>query len=277
MNQDNRIIEDMKKLGLSEYEIKAYLSLLQIYPVNGYALSKNSSIPRSRIYEILDSLKKKQIVFEETVEGTTLYHPINPKVLINKYKDDFQNVLSHVDEYTNQLYQVKENDNKLIVLKGRNKIIDFANTLISKANKRIALSIWHEEIQDLSEALDKALSRGVILRGVYFGHTNPYEDLVPHRRIERYLSEKNERYFTMTIDGEDVMSGIVSRGADSQVTWTKDIGFIELSEDYIAHDLMINQYSKQLTSNQKKEFEDFSDRIRKDYFGFTEEEFKTFK
>lgn len=277
MNQDNRIIEDMKKLGLSEYEIKAYLSLLQVHPVNGYVLSKNSGIPRSRVYEVLESLVNKHIVFEEIGDDVTLYHPINPKDLISKYKNDFQNVLSHVASYTEDLFQKNENDNKLIVLKGRNKILDFSKSLISKSNKRIALSIWDEEMQELSEALGNALDRGVRLRGIYFGHVNPFDDLITHRRIERYLSEKNERYLTITIDGKDVMSGVISRGEDSQVTWTKDLGFLELSEDYIAHDLMINRYASELKGNQKKHFEDFSDRVRKDYFGFSEDDFKTFK
>lgn len=45
MNSESLIIENMKKLGLSEYEVKAYLKLLEKYPVNGYTLSKNLGIP----------------------------------------------------------------------------------------------------------------------------------------------------------------------------------------------------------------------------------------
>jgi len=65
MKAEAHIIENMKKLGFSEYESRVYLSLLTHYPVNGYTLSKNSGIPRSRIYEVLESLKAKQVVFEK--------------------------------------------------------------------------------------------------------------------------------------------------------------------------------------------------------------------
>lgn len=51
MNGTTSIIQDMKSLGLSEYEAKSYLNLLEQNPVNGYILSKNFGIPRSRIYE----------------------------------------------------------------------------------------------------------------------------------------------------------------------------------------------------------------------------------
>lgn len=276
MENDLLIIEDMKKLGLSEYEVKAYLKLLEQYPVNGYTLSKNSGIPRSRIYEVLDSLKNKQLVFEQIEEKTTLYQPIEPKLLVNKFKNNFDNILNHVEEYTEKVYSQRQNDNELIVIKGRNKIIDFVNALISEAKKRIAVSIWEDEINDISKALNDAIGRGVMLRGIYFGKNNLFKELVPHRRIERYLSEKNERYMTIIIDGIYVVGGIVSRGEESQVTWTKDIGFVEMSEDYIAHDLMVNLYSNKLEQDERKEYEDYLDNIRKDYFGFSDEEFERF-
>ncbi|WP_066500439.1 TrmB family transcriptional regulator [Abyssisolibacter fermentans] len=271
------IIEDMKKLGLTEYEVKAYLTLLEKYPVNGYVLSKNSAIPRSRIYEVLDSLKKKQIVFEQSDNNTTIYHPLEPTLLIDKLKNNFEDILSHVNDYTKKIYLKPKNNNELIVIKGRDNIIEFINTLICEAKKRIAVSIWEEEINDISKALNDAVNRGVILRGIFFGKNNPYKDIVTHRRIERYLSEKNERYMSIIIDGIHVVSGIISRGNESQVTWTKDIGFVEMSEDYIAHDLMVNLYSQNLEEDEREKFENYMDNIRRNYFGFTKQEFENFK
>lgn len=277
MSNELLIIEDMKKLGLSEYEVKAYIKLLEQYPVNGYVLSKNSGIPRSRIYEVLDSLKKKQIVFEQIEDNTTLYHPLEPSLLISKLKNNFEDILHHVDEYTKKIYSKQENTNELIVIKGRNKIMDFINALIREAEKRIAVSIWEEEINDISKVLNEAISKGVMIKGIYFGKNNPYKEIVTHRRIERYLSEKSERYMTIIIDGIHVVSGIISREEESQVTWTKDKGFVEMSEDYIAHDLMVNLYSKKLEKDERKEYESYLDNIRKEYYGFTDEEFKRFK
>lgn len=277
MSNELLIIEDMKKLGLSEYEVKAYLKLLEEYPVNGYSLSKNSGIPRSRIYEVLDSLKKKQIVFEEIEGKTTLFHPLDPKLLLNKFKNTFENIFDNVDEYTKKVYYEQQNDNKLIFIKGRNKIIEFVNTLISDAKKIIAVSVWEEEMNDISIGLDDAISRGVKLRGIYFGKKNPYKEIVTHRRIERYLAEKSERYMTIIIDDIHVVSGIISRGEGSKVTWTKDRGFAEMTEDNIVHDLMVNLYSEKLEEDKRKEYENYLDNIRKEYFGFTDEEFDRFE
>lgn len=277
MDNESMIIEDMKKLGLTEYEVKAYLKLLESHPVNGYTLSKNSSIPRSRIYEVLDSLKNKQLVFEQNEGDSVIYHPLEPKLLINKLKNNFQDILNNVEEYTEKVYLRDTSDNKLTSIRGRDNIIDFLNLLISNAEKRIAVSIWEEEINDISKSLEAAVNRGVTLRGIYFGKNNPYKQLVTHRRIERYLAEKKERYMTVTVDGIHVLYGVISRGEESTVTWAKDPGFVDISEDYICHDLMVNLYSNKLEEEERKNYEDFLDRARREYYDFTEEEFNNFK
>lgn len=272
-----QIINDMKILGLNEYEIKAYLSLLSEYPVNGYNLSKSSGIPRSRIYEVLENLKNKQIVFEEQGEKAVIYYPIEPALLIEKMKSTFGRVLENVDTYTRKLYSSKKIDNNLTVIKGTKNIIDFSNLLISQAVERISLFLWDDEMPFLQNNLDEAIKRGVVLKGIYFGQNNPFKELVIHRRINRYLSEKKERHMIIAIDTKEVLSGIISRGDESQVTWTKDRGFVRMGEDYIEHDLMINLYAYRLTGKEKDDFEQFVDEVRKEYSGFTEEQIRNFQ
>ncbi|MCP3873086.1 MAG: TrmB family transcriptional regulator, partial [Desulfobacteraceae bacterium] len=243
MDQQLLIMNDMKKLGFSEYECKAYLKLIEDFPLNGYALSKNSGIPRSRIYEVLKNLIDKQMVFEQVQEKNKLYYPVEPDIFIKKLKTHYKEVFSNISKFAGKLYKEKKQDDKLVVIKGRQNIISFLKILIRGAHKRIALSVWEEEIKDLTKEIDKALKRGVVLKGIYFGESNPYDTLVPHRRIKRYMAEKKERYMCIIIDGAHTISGIVSRGENSKVTWSQDEGFIEISEDYIAHDLVVNLYS----------------------------------
>jgi len=267
----------MKKLGFSEYECKAYLKLLEDFPLNGYTLSKNSGIPRSRIYEVLKNLMDKQMVLEQDEGKNKLYYPVEPDIFIENLKNHYRDVFSNIAQYAKNLHKEKKQDDKLVVIKGRQNIIDFVKLLIKGAAKRIAVSAWEEEIKEFRRELDHALEKGVVLRGIYFGENNPYTALIPHRRIKRYIAEKKERHMSIIIDGAHTISGIVSRGEDSKVTWTKDEGFIEISEDYIAHDLVINLYSKSLDKKSYENFEEFTENIYKHYFNYTDEEFKTYK
>jgi len=277
MEQEQSIMLNMKKLGFSEYESKAYLKLLVDFPVNGYALSKNSGIPRSRIYEVLKSLITKQLVYEEEDGKNKLYYPVDPETLIKRLKAQYEDIFTHISQFATKVYKENKQEDRHVVIRGRKNIIDFLKLLIRGAEQRIAVSIWEEEIRDLVEELEKVRKKGVVLRGIYFGENNPFEDLVPHRRIKRYMAEKKERYISIIIDGTHTISGIVSRGEDSKVTWTQDEGMIEISEDYIAHDLLVNLYSASLDEDGYKSFEEFTDVVHNHYFGYTNEEFSMFK
>ncbi len=275
MNTETKVIADMKKLGFTEYEAKTYVSLLKENPVNGYTLSKNSGVPRSRIYETLETLKKKGVVFEHPGKKSTEYHPIAPNLLIESLKKGYSGLLENIENHLEKIPK-KEQAAGLIVINGRNEILRFIKDMINSAEKRIALSIWHDELQEITKEIESALSRGIRLCGIYFGKNPIFDELTPHRRIDRYMAERRERFLTATIDSAHAVSGIVSRENGSRITCTTDRGFVEMSEDYICHDLMVNLYSEQLTGKAKTKYETHLDKIRKDYFGYTDEEFERF-
>lgn len=269
------IMNDMKQLGFSEYECKAYLKLLEAYPLTGYTLAKHSGIPRSRIYDVLESLTAKQMVFVQEEKNNKRYYPVEPEIFINKTKAHYEGLFSNISKFSKKLYQGKKQDDKLVVIRGRRGIISFLKVLINGAQKRIAMSIWDEELSEITDELNRALEKGVALRGMYFGKSNPFSTLVPHRRLKRYIAEKKERYMSVIIDGTHAISGVVSRGEDSKVTWTQEEGFIEVSEDYIAHDLVVNLYSASLEADAYEKFEAFSDNVQKHYYDYTDEEFNS--
>ncbi len=264
----------MKRLGFSEYEVKAYLSLLEAYPVNGYGLSKVSGIPRSRIYEVLSSLEEKQLVFKEVVDEATMYYPLEPDLLVEKLRRDMGQILSHVESFTKKRYSAKKEDQRMITITGYEEILSFVELIIKRAQTRIALSIWEKEALSLSGALQDAAQRGVAIKGIYFGENAPVEGLVYHRRIDRYLTEKKERHMNIIIDSNQVVSGVISRGDQSRVSFIKDAGFVEMSEDFISHDVMINAYSNKISGAEKEAFEAFSDQARRDYFDYSKEAFE---
>lgn len=266
MDEQLILIEDMKQLGLNQYEAKAYLSLLEEWPVNGYTLSKNSGVPRSRIYEVLNSLTKKQFVLEKTIENGTVYYPLEPDMLVKKLKKNYESIIKHVEKETTQLFVKSKVKNESKVITGRNNIFEFIGLLLEKAKERIDVSIWQEEYKDLEKYFENALNQGIKIKGVFFGYDNKFSDVQTHRRLETYLDEKDERYIIIIIDRKEAITGIISRGEESQVTWTNDYGVIDIMEDYIVHDLMINIYSESLSEDEREKYESAMDKVRKDFF-----------
>jgi len=276
MNKSEMTVNYMQKLGFSKYESQAYLKLLEDFPLNGYTLSKHSGIPRSRIYEVLKNLQEKKMVFKQQEEKNTLYYPVDPHIFLQNLKADYKGIFSLIAEFTHDVYKKQKQDDNLVVINGRQNIFDFVNILIRGASKRIALSVWEDDIHDLIPEISSALKRGVELRGIYFGENVPFDSLVPHRRLKRYIAEKNARFISLVIDSTHTLSGVVSKDEASKVTWTKDAGFIEISEDFIAHDLVINLYSASLRGDEYRKFEEFTDNVHKYYYHYSDKEFSRY-
>lgn len=253
------------------------VALLEQYPLNGYGLSKLSGIPRPRIYEVLNNLEEKGVVFKESDGEATVYYPLEPKLLIEKLKRDLEEVISHVQAYASDRFNKNQDDCRMINLRGYDEIMSFLELLIAQAGSWIALSIWEKELDQLLEFLKQAQDRGVSVKGIYFGATAPLKDMVCHRRLNRYLAEKKEQHISVVIDGEQVISGIISRGEQSHVSWIKDPGFAELTEDFISHDVMINAYSEHIKGTVREDFERFSDEARRDYYEYDPEVFDRWK
>jgi hypothetical protein len=55
--------------------------------------------------------------------------------------------------------------------------------------------------------------------------------------------------------------------------WTQDEGFIELSKNFIAHNLILNLYSASLDKETSGKVEKFAAKVYKQYFDYTDEEF----
>lgn len=63
-------------LGLNQYETKAYVTLVRQGASSAYQVSKNSGVPRARIYEILNDLEQKGVVMKEEINEAVQYSPL---------------------------------------------------------------------------------------------------------------------------------------------------------------------------------------------------------
>ena len=62
MNVFGRYSETLKNLGLSNYEIRVFLTLLMQGPMNYRSLCHESSVPTGKIYQVLSTLESKSFV-----------------------------------------------------------------------------------------------------------------------------------------------------------------------------------------------------------------------
>jgi sugar-specific transcriptional regulator TrmB len=69
--------DTMREMGLNAYEIDAYIVLLEGGQMTAMEISREASVPYSKIYEVLNSLKQKGWV-KSSESRPFKYYPVPP-------------------------------------------------------------------------------------------------------------------------------------------------------------------------------------------------------
>ncbi|MDG6906995.1 MAG: TrmB family transcriptional regulator [Nitrososphaerota archaeon] len=101
----------LQQLGLTDYEIKAYVSLLSHPGIQASEISKDSDVPVSKIYEVLSNLERKGWV-ESQHTRPTKYFPKSPSTALQALRLRLQAELkANEDQLLSELmplYESKE-------------------------------------------------------------------------------------------------------------------------------------------------------------------------
>jgi HTH-type transcriptional regulator, sugar sensing transcriptional regulator len=107
------MLRTLTNCGLSEYESKAYSALVFLGPSKAGTISKESEVPQSKIYEILEGLAEKRLV--EVFDGRPKeFKASDPKTSIKKLlqaeKDRIDGLGNKIDEISDFLRPSKKED-----------------------------------------------------------------------------------------------------------------------------------------------------------------------
>ncbi len=89
------VVEKLQRVGLTEYEAKAYLALLNTHLSTATQVSEKSSVPRTKIYSMLESLEHKGWI--RIYSGVPLlFKAVEPLKVFEQIKDDYAKFLESV-------------------------------------------------------------------------------------------------------------------------------------------------------------------------------------
>lgn len=180
----------LETLGLTQYETKTYISLVEKNKSDAKTLSKLTQIPRSKIYEVLTRLEKKKLI-EIEKNRPTLFKSIKPSIAVEKIETQLKEYLTK--EYKAQKSIIETNFNKkmqeitaakniilnqldkiyektediepsevfVLIIRGKNSLKNYAQELILKATQNIQLMIPTDDFCNLESVIKTAVSKGV--------------------------------------------------------------------------------------------------------------------
>jgi len=240
---NNKIIKALLFMGLSEYEAKAYCSLLINNPATAYEIAKDSSIPTSKVYEVLSKLLEKEMIVE-LVNNKKKYIPIDPLEYIDKYKNNSDKTINFLKD---NLVNLKKEDDVSYIwnIKDYNYLISKAKNLIYEAKKTLLISIWKEEMEKLKEALLDSIKNNIKVSIIHFGKpVHEIGRIFQHPIEDTLYSEKGGRGLVIVADSCEVLMGTIYKNNDVDGAFSKNKGFVMMTEDYLKHDVYIMKIVK---------------------------------
>ena len=143
------VVEKLKRVGLSEYEAKAYVALLNTHLCTATQVSEKSGVPRTKIYSVLEQLKQKGWV--RIYSGVPLlFRAVDPLTVFEQIKEDYTRFL---DAAQATLKEEVNNVKEKFVIKRFDIGLDGLKEEMSKARTVEISNATAEFIKKVSSAL----------------------------------------------------------------------------------------------------------------------------
>lgn len=234
----NDLLLKLEKLGLSSYEAKALLAIMEKHPANGYEISKLAKIPPAKIYETLKRLKNKGVIITDEQVEPIRYYPIPHEKLIHMLKQDYVTTIDALEQELQELHPLPNIDLSWN-LEGYKTVIAKIIQLIEKSSRVLMLSIWPQEMPLVVNAVLEAEKRGVKVIAAVFGEselTGPY--IVDLSKCgETSQKRLHSRLTTVIADSAEVIISEMGEADDTVGVWTANPSIVLIAKEYIKHDI----------------------------------------
>jgi len=220
MQQEKQFLLDLKKhFRLNIYEVKIWTSLLSRGMASAGELADISGVPRSRCYDVLESLEKKGFILMK-IGKPIKYLAVKPEIILERVKKDIQDEAS---ELASQMESIKDTDefrelellhksgvqhvdiasiSKSII--GRTSINRFVKDMIPKAKYSIMVISTGQHVERYAKLL-KNFVPGFNKRGIKAKIYSPYNKNALKKIEGMEHKEFSPNTSLITIDGKEML------------------------------------------------------------------------
>jgi len=240
------LLKKIKDFGLNSYEAKIWTALLSRGISSAGELSDISNVPRSRTYDVLESLEKKGFVMMKlgkpikymAIPPTEVIDVIKKKIREESTRQELSMETLKSSDVLEQLTQLHttgidtvEPSELVGMIKNRENVYNYLENMIKKADKSIYIMTSAEgmirKLEYLEKALKKAADKGVIIK-ILVSHNKDSEklekDLKGVAEVKNYTDVKSR---FVLIDNDKLLFFITN---DKDVHPTYDVAvWIETS------------------------------------------------
>lgn len=162
------IEEVLRKLDFTEYEARVYKALLFLISATPREISKETKVPQTRVYSILENLSRRGVI--SVLPGRPIRYQIIPPELglvtiIEEKKKEMESLEEKVKTTVWNFDYKQPPQRKIAIFQGWNLIQKIIAMDVKKAKKEILRFMRFGEIdEEIFSEMEKAIKRGVEIK-----------------------------------------------------------------------------------------------------------------
>lgn len=218
--------------NLNIYETKAWLALVSRGIASAREIAEISGIPRSRTYDVLESLENKGFAILK-VGKPVKFIAVKPTSIIEKLKNDvsktaeermkFFDKLTETNEYAelkalhNSSMNAVKNEKVSFAIKGKQNIYNYARDMIKEASKEITICIPASEVIDkirIFNFLFKSVQKGAKLSLYLNGSEEEIRKIKDKYNLDTKKTDVKLKFFT--IDKKQILFSLNNQNPNEE-------------------------------------------------------------
>jgi sugar-specific transcriptional regulator TrmB len=241
-------VEALNSLGLTVYEAKTSIALLQKHPANGKEISRRSGVPGPKIYETLNKMVQKGLVAVLNA-NPQLYSPLPYRESLAGKKEEF-NATGRLFTANLENISIPASDIAVWQLTNHDALIDKSRDLIDGAGcffasdfsgEMVLMNFWSEQGKLLKKNMAQAEMRGVKMVSIQFGPESLEIGKVFHHVQTDTVFDRHSGELTLVADESVGLFMAPPPRQDWNGFWATNPGVVKLMTNYIRHDIYSNK------------------------------------
>ncbi len=236
ISEDTRDV--MREMGLNAYEIDAYIVLLEGGEMTAMEVSREASVPYSKIYEVLNLLKQKCWV-KSSESRPFKYYPVPPIEAMAstrlRLEDKYQSWENAVTEALQPLYEKRELVERpdMLILRGSQAVLTKLEEVLAKATKEIMIAAPEFALTIITAAdpLIGGLKKTVNVKLMVACKTEDWLSLKKIPNVTELRVRDHMFGGGVIADGKEAML-FLGEDKPSLVIWSNHIGLVGFAREY---------------------------------------------
>lgn len=228
----------LREMGLNTYEIDAYIALLEKGEMTAMEISRSASVPYSKIYEVLNSLKEKCWI-RRSESRPTKYYPAAPIDAVTATKlrmeEKYQRWERTIAEELQPLYEKRElvERTDILMLHGQQAVLAKLEELLKKTAKEIMVAApeFARPIVMVADPLFGGMKKTANVKFMVAGKAEDWQFLKKFTSITELRIRDHMFGGGVIADGKEAML-FLGEDKPSLVIWSNHAGLVKFAREY---------------------------------------------